>query len=66
MWIGASKLYKLWHHIPDILVTQNPWFYIALTVMILGTLLFIAGFLGELILRTQKNPQRYKISKILK
>ena len=66
IWIGASKLYKLWHHIPDILVTQNPWFYIALTVMVLGTLLFIAGFLGELILRTQKNPQRYKISKILK
>lgn len=66
IWIGASKLYKLWHHIPDILVTQNPWFYIALTVMVLGTLLFIAGFLGELILRTQKDPQRYKISKILK
>ncbi|MGO2356790.1 MAG: glycosyltransferase family 2 protein [Mesonia sp.] len=64
--IGATKLYKLWYHIPDILVTQNPWFYIALTVMILGTLLFIAGFLGELILRTQKNPQRYKISKVLK
>jgi len=64
--IGATKLYKLWHHIPDILVTQNPWFYIALTVMILGTLLFIAGFLGELILRTQKDPQRYKISKVLK
>ncbi|MDT0295362.1 glycosyltransferase family 2 protein [Mesonia ostreae] len=64
--IGATKLYKLYHHIPDILVTQNPWFYIALTVMILGTLLFIAGFLGELILRTQKNPQRYKISNILK
>ena len=42
--IGATKLYKLWYHIPDILVTQNPWFYIALTVMILGTLLFIAGF----------------------
>ncbi len=63
VWIGASKLYKLWHNIPDILVTDNPWFYIALTVMILGTLLFIAGFLGELILRTQKNPERYKISK---
>ncbi|TQD39469.1 glycosyltransferase family 2 protein [Haloflavibacter putidus] len=63
IWIGASKLYKLWHNIPDILVTDNPWFYIALTVMILGTLLFIAGFLGELILRTQKNPERYKISK---
>lgn len=64
-WIGISKLYKLWNHIPDILVTDNPWFFIALTVMILGTLLFLAGFLGELILRTQKNPERYKISKML-
>ena len=64
-WIGISKLYKLWHHIPDILVTDNPWFFIALTVMILGTLLFLAGFVGELILRTQKNPERYKISKTL-
>ncbi|TXK70208.1 glycosyltransferase family 2 protein [Mesonia sp. HuA40] len=61
--IGASKLYKLWNNIPDILVTQNPWFYIALSVMIIGSLFFLAGFLGELILRTQKNQKRYKISK---
>lgn len=65
VWIGASKLYKLWNHIPDILITQNPWFYIALVVMIIGTLLFIAGFLGELILRSQKNPERYRIRKTL-
>lgn len=61
-WIGLSKLYKLYNGIPAVLVTQNPWFFIALTVMILGTLLFIAGFLGELILRTPKNPQRYYIN----
>ena len=61
--IGAAKIYKLWHNIPDILVTQNPWFYIALSVMIIGSLFFLAGFLGELILRTQKNQKRYKISK---
>lgn len=65
LWIGASKIYKLYHHIPDILVTQNPWFYLALSVMVIGTLFFIAGFLGELVLRSQKNPQRYKISKTL-
>lgn len=65
IWIGASKLYKLWNHIPDILITQNPWFYIALVVMIIGTLLFIAGFLGELILRSQKSPERYRIRKTL-
>jgi len=66
IYIGASKLYHLYHHVPDILVTQNPWFYIALTVMILGTLLFLAGFIAELILRTQRKNERYKISKVLK
>lgn len=61
-WIGASKLYKLYHDQPSILVTDNPWFYIALTTMILGTLLFLAGFLGELILRSSRDKERYRIS----
>lgn len=65
VWIGVSKIYKLTKGLPNILVTDNPWFYIALTVMVLGTLLFIAGFLGELILRSQKNPERYRIDKKL-
>ena len=62
VWIGASKLYKLYHHQPTILVTDNPWFYIALTTMILGTLLFLTGFLGELILRSSREKDRYRIS----
>ncbi|MEG9328736.1 Glycosyltransferase involved in cell wall bisynthesis [Salinimicrobium catena] len=61
-WIGASKLYKLYHGLPSILVTDNPWFYISLTSMILGTLLFLAGFLGELILRSSREQERYRIS----
>ena len=44
------------------LVTDNPWFFIALTTMVLGTQLFLAGFLGEIILRTKSNEGRYKIS----
>ena len=60
-WIGISKLYKLWNGLPAILVTNNPWFYIALTAMIIGVLLFIAGFLGELILKIDHQSQRYKI-----
>ncbi|MGI0105793.1 glycosyltransferase family 2 protein [Salinimicrobium sp. WS361] len=60
--IGASKLYKLYQGLPSILVTDNPWFYISLTTMILGTLLFIAGFLGELILRSSRDKERYRIS----
>ena len=60
--IGVSKLVKLYHHEPTILVTNNPWFYIALTCMILGSQLFLAGFLGELILRSKRKPKRYSIS----
>lgn len=62
-WIGLSKLYKLYHGIPNILVVDNPWFYIALTVMIIGTQFFLAGFLGELILRSKRDKERYLIKK---
>lgn len=59
------KLIKLYSGFPTILVTNNPLFYIALTTMIIGTQLFLAGFLGEIILRTKSNEERYKISKEL-
>ncbi|OIQ22141.1 MAG: glycosyltransferase [Flavobacterium sp. MedPE-SWcel] len=65
IYIGFTKLYKLYNHEPTILVTNNPWFYIALTTMIIGTQLFLAGFLGEIILRTKNNEERYKISETL-
>jgi glycosyltransferase involved in cell wall biosynthesis len=61
--IIAIKLLKLFAlHEPTILVSQNPLFYIALTAMIIGSQLFLAGFLGEIILRTKNNEERYKIS----
>jgi glycosyltransferase involved in cell wall biosynthesis len=63
--IGFLKLYKLYHGMHYELVTNNPWFYISLTTMIIGTQLFLAGFLGEIILRTKNNEERYKISKEL-
>ncbi|TPD69695.1 glycosyltransferase family 2 protein [Flavobacterium microcysteis] len=62
-YIGFMKLYRLYDKQPTILVTDNPWFYIALTTMIIGTQLFLAGFLGEIILRTKNNEERYKVSK---
>ncbi len=62
-YIGFSKLYRLYHDIPYSLVTNNPWFYISLTTMIIGTQFFLAGFLGEIILRTKNNDERYKVSK---
>lgn len=61
-YIGFMKIWKLYHDMPTILVTRDPWFYIALTTMIIGTQLFLAGFLGEIILRTKNNEERYKIS----
>lgn len=62
-YIGITKLLKLFYfHTPTRLVTENPWFYIALTTMIIGTLFFLSGFLGELILRTKKEEDLYNIS----
>lgn len=62
-WIGFSKLYKMYNNQPNILVTDNPWFYIALILMVIGTQFFLAGFLGELILRSKREKDRYLISK---
>ncbi|CAL2084446.1 Glycosyltransferase involved in cell wall biosynthesis [Tenacibaculum sp. 190524A05c] len=60
-YVGVIKLYRVFNNIPSILVTQNPWFYIALTSMILGTLLFLAGFLGELIIKSNPLQKHYKV-----
>ena len=59
--LGVFKLIKLYRKEPAILITDNPWFYIALVAMILGTQLFLAGFLGELFLRSRREQNRYTI-----
>ena len=61
--IGANKLYALSHGLPYILITDSPYFYLALTLMILGTQLFLAGFIGELIARNAPERNNYKIEK---
>ena len=62
-YIGVMKLLRLFvFHTPTRLVTENPWFYIALTTMIIGTLFFLSGFVGELILRSKRDESLYKIS----
>jgi hypothetical protein len=63
LYIGITKLIKLYNHEPTILVTDNPWFYIALTAMMIGSQLFLAGFLGELITRSKNQEKRYSVSK---
>lgn len=63
--IITLKLIKLYSGFETILVTDNPLFYIALTSMIIGSQLFLAGFLGEIILRTKNNEERYKIAEVI-
>ncbi len=62
-YIGIAKIYCLSRGIKAILVTENPYFYISLTAMILGSLLFVAGFLGELISRNSPTRNNYLIEK---
>lgn len=62
--IGAIKLMNVfYYHKPSPLITDIPLFYISLTTMILGTQLFLAGFIGELVLRTKKDKPNYFIAK---
>ena len=61
--VGATKLYYITNGIAHPLVTDSPYFYIALTTMILGTQLFVAGFLGELISRNAPERNNYHIEK---
>lgn len=61
--VGASKLYSMWNGLPYRLVTDSPYFYLSLTAMIIGTLLFLTGFLGELIARNSQERNTYNIEK---
>ena len=63
VWIGVSKIISLSHGILIERITMNPYFYLALTLMILGTQLFLAGFLGELISRSGAERNNYLIDK---
>ena len=60
VYLGIDKLY---FNTQSRLITQRPEFYIALTTMILGAQSFIAGFLGEILIRHKKNIKRYNITK---
>lgn len=62
-WIGIDKLICLSHGIPARLVTDNPYFYISLVCMILGTQLFLAGFIAELVSRSASDRNVYLIEK---
>ena len=61
--VGVTKLIALANGQTLRLVTDSPYFYIALTMMIIGTQLFLTGFLAELVSRTSHDRNRYNISK---
>jgi glycosyltransferase involved in cell wall biosynthesis len=63
--VGVYKLYSMYAGLPYRLVTESPYFYISLTTMVLGTLLFLAGFLGELISRNAPERNKYQIAQTI-
>ena len=64
-WLGGQKIYFTIHSIPMPRVTQSPYFYLALAAMIIGTQLFVAGFLGELITRNSTDRNAYLIDETI-
>ncbi|MGM9815025.1 MAG: glycosyltransferase [Candidatus Aphodosoma sp.] len=63
--VGAIKIYHLCNHMPAPLVTDTPYFYIAITMMILGTQMFLSGFVGELVSRSNVERNKYQIAEEL-
>lgn len=63
--VGGSKLYALSVGAPARLVTDSPYFYLALVAMILGTQLFLTGFVAELVTRNSAERNKYQIEKVI-
>ncbi len=63
--LGIEKAWALYNNIPMRLVTNSPFFYIALTMMMIGTQLFLTGFLGDLISRSSQGRNDYQIEKTI-
>lgn len=61
-YLGIDKLFI---NTTGRLITDRPQFYIALTAMLIGSQLFLAGFLGEMIIRSRKNEDQYNISNVV-
>lgn len=59
--VGSMKLYALAHGVAAMLVGVNPYFHLSVLMMILGCMLFLAGFIGELIIRNSSERNNYLI-----
>lgn len=63
--VGSMKLHALANGVPAMLVGVNPYFHLSILMMILGCMLFLAGFLGELIIRNSNERNDYLIKEKL-
>ena len=63
--VGVTKLYNMYNGMPYRLVTDSPYFYLSLTSMIIGTQLFLTGFIGELITRNSSERNNYQVEKVI-
>ncbi len=61
--VGAYKLIAIVNNERAPLITEMPYFYLSLLAMVLGTQLFLTGFLGELIARSSSERNNYLIEK---
>jgi glycosyltransferase involved in cell wall biosynthesis len=65
VWLIVEKLVKQSRGLPLRIVTDQPMFYVALVTLVLGVMLFLTGFLGELINRTAPERNKYSIDKTI-
>ena len=65
IWLIIAKLVHQSHGVPFRQVTDQPLFFLALLAMVLGFMLFLAGFLGEMIARNDPDRNKYQISEKL-
>ena len=63
VWLIVEKLVKQARGLPLRIVADQPLFYIAIVTVVLGVMLFLSGFLGEMILRNAPDRNRYVIDK---
>lgn len=63
--VGVLKLYNMYHGLHYILVTDSPYFYLSLVLMLLGSQLFLAGFVGELVVRNSPKRNEYEIKETI-
>jgi len=61
--LGLNKLIAIIEHVKAPLITESPYFYLSILAMILGTQLFLAGFIGELVTRNSSERNNYQIEK---